>query len=208
MLVILTGFPRSAESVSDVRNIWPPPSPIAPSIAKNSIQITFKYMYPNKYILLFVSVILQYKVVIFMAKRIKGKKKKKHLGTRSCGRGKAEHGRGAGCRGGVGMAGAHKHKWSWIIRYEPDHFGRHGFVPKRKREITTLNLYEIENGIRLGKYQKEGNAYMVKFDGKVLGSGKIISPIALEADFISEGAKAKIEAAGGKVAVKAVAQST
>jgi len=138
-----------------------------------------------------------------MAKRNKRKTKKKFLGSRSNGRGKAHHGRGAGSRGGVGMAGGHKHRWNWIIRYDPDHYGRHGFVPKTRKDIKVINLFEIDNNARRGEYQTEGNLYKVEFPGKVLGSGDITYPILLTANSISEKARAKIEAAGGKVSVKA-----
>src|SRR6266571_3554388 len=47
---------------------------------------------------------------------------RKLRGSRTHGRGK-KHGRGAGGRGGTGMAGLHKHKFKWMIKYDPEHFG-------------------------------------------------------------------------------------
>ncbi len=46
---------------------------------------------------------------------------------RTHGRGK-KSGRGKGKRGGTGNAGLHKHKIMYMLKYMPDHFGRHGFV--------------------------------------------------------------------------------
>ena len=54
-------------------------------------------------------------------------------GSRTHGRGQ-KAGRGKGKRGGFGNSGMHKHKFKWMIKYDPDHFGRHGF--KRPQLIT------------------------------------------------------------------------
>ena len=45
-------------------------------------------------------------------------------------------GRGAGKHGGTGNAGLHKHKVMHMLKYMPDHFGRHGF--KRPPEIVEM----------------------------------------------------------------------
>src|SRR5439155_23476524 len=50
-------------------------------------------------------------------------------GSRTHGYGQIGQHRHSGKQGGHGNAGLHKHKWSWMIKYEPDHFGRDDFVP-------------------------------------------------------------------------------
>ena len=55
----------------------------------------------------------------------KKKKVKKIRGSRTCGEGSHKKRRGAGNKGGRGMAGGHKHKWTWIIKYMPDYFGKY-----------------------------------------------------------------------------------
>jgi large subunit ribosomal protein L15 len=53
-------------------------------------------------------------------------KTRRFRGSRTHGRGH-KAGRGKGKRGGFGNAGLHKHKFKWMVKYDPDHFGRHGF---------------------------------------------------------------------------------
>ncbi len=135
------------------------------------------------------------------------RKTRKQRGSRTHGRGCAKRGRGSGERGGKGMAGGHKHKWSYVIRHMPDYFGKHGFVPPTKKEISAINIGEIDEKVeRLvedGLATKEGNVYRVDVRklgfSKVLGGGRITHPIEIIADEVSETAKRKIEQAGGRV---------
>jgi len=106
-------------------------------------------------------------------------------------------GRGAGLRGGRGNAGLLKHKYMHMLKYMPDHFGKHGFkrprsVVKRNRAINVGQLEERFPGksdIDLGK---EG------FD-KLLGSGIINSKMKIKVNSASEKAIGKIKDKGGKV---------
>ena len=88
------------------------------------------------------------------------------------GRGK-KGGRGAGLRGGRGNAGLLKHRYMYMTKYMPDHFGRHGFkrpqsVVKRDKTINVGQLEEKFPGKKDIDLIKEG------FD-KLLGGGKIHS---------------------------------
>jgi len=81
---------------------------------------------------------------------------RKLRGSRTHGRGK-KHGRGAGGRGGTGMAGLHKHKFKWMIKYAPDHFGRHGFTRHAQvRETMSINLEDLQR--RLAEFESAGHA--------------------------------------------------
>ena len=55
-------------------------------------------------------------------------------------------GRGAGKHGGHGNAGLHKHKVMYMLKYMPDHFGRHGFKRPQKMVSAkiTLNVGDID----------------------------------------------------------------
>src|SRR5206468_12808870 len=65
---------------------------------------------------------------------------RKLRGSRTHGRGK-KHGRGAGGRGGTGMAGLHKHKFKWMIKYDPEHFGPRGiFRHAQPRPTNSIDL--------------------------------------------------------------------
>src|SRR2546423_15007473 len=67
---------------------------------------------------------------------------RKLRGSRTHGRGK-KHGRGAGGRGGTGNAGLHKHKFKWMIKYDPEHFGPRGFF--RHAQPRPTNSIDLED---------------------------------------------------------------
>ena len=133
---------------------------------------------------------------------------KKFRGSRTHGRGK-KAGRGAGLRGGRGNAGLHKHKWISVVKYCPDYFGHHGF--KRPQSVVTdkitVNLSEVEQS--LPALSKDG--YAVEKDGKwtvdltkmgvdkLLGSGRISTPISIRVPEASASALEKLKAAGGTI---------
>lgn len=143
-------------------------------------------------------------MVIFMVRRVKSKYKK-YLGGRTFGAGNTKNRRGKGSRGGKGYAGAHKHRWAWILKYEPDHFGKHGFVNKNASpKLEVINVREINDKATGGKLEKSGSTYIFNFPGKVLGAGSISVPVHVKAAVATESAKKKIEAAGGKLEAKII----
>ncbi len=73
----------------------------------------------------------------------------KFRGSRTHGRGK-KHGRGAGMMGGHGNAGLHKHKTMSVLKFDPMHFGRHGFKRPQKMVSAkiTINLGDIEDVLK------------------------------------------------------------
>ena len=106
-------------------------------------------------------------------------------------------GRGAGLRGGRGNAGLLKHRYVYMIKNMPDHFGRHGF--KRPQGVIkkdkTINVGELEDKFPSKKdidLEKEG------FD-KLLGGGKLNSKLKIKVDSASEKAIEKIKEKGGEV---------
>ncbi|MDI9623917.1 MAG: uL15 family ribosomal protein [Methanothermobacter sp.] len=139
----------------------------------------------------------------------KRKKITKMRGSRTVGGGSSKKRRGAGHRGGRGQAGGHKHHWTWIVKYDPEHFGKRGFKRPRKlvKDPKTINLGEIQE--KLPKFIKEGIAKKEKnitiLDvtnigyEKVLGQGKITEPLHIKAHEFSAKAEEKIKEAGGKV---------
>ena len=127
------------------------------------------------------------------------KKVSKLRGKRRHGKGNIKNRRGAGNRGGRGNAGLHKHKWSYVVKYDKDRYGNRGFVRQIKKRVKTINLWEIENMIKNGDIEKKGDNYSFEFDGKVLGSGDIGFPIFIKAISFTKKAESKIKAAGGKI---------
>ncbi|MEE9593974.1 MAG: uL15 family ribosomal protein [Candidatus Hydrothermarchaeales archaeon] len=142
----------------------------------------------------------------------KDRKIRKKRGSRSCGMGYKK--RGAGGRGGKGMAGGLKSKWTWVIKNEPKRFGRRGFdVPLAvKRLVRALNVGDIEEmankaalagkkesfpGLSWEKNKLIVDLAQLKYD-KVLGRGKITRPVVVKAGGFSKSAEEKIKGAGGE----------
>ncbi|MEE8168030.1 MAG: uL15 family ribosomal protein [Candidatus Hydrothermarchaeales archaeon] len=147
----------------------------------------------------------------------KNRKIRKQRGSRSCGEGSNKRHRGAGNRGGVGMAGTHKSKWTWVIKHAPDHFGRSGFkIPsKAKHVLNAINLWQIEEIANKAEVMgeekealgigREGGKLVIdvtEFDyDKVLGKGTITRPLVVKAGSFSKIAEEKIKGAGGNAIV-------
>lgn len=133
---------------------------------------------------------------------------RKFRGSRTHGRGK-KHGRGYGDRGGRGNAGLHKHKFVWMLKYDPDHFGAHGFVRHHHGlgETLSINVSDIEAQldalVEKGFAAPAGNGYEVDLGKagirKLLGGGKATRPLRISVGVATEAAKAKVQAAGGTV---------
>jgi len=136
------------------------------------------------------------------------RKVRKRRGSRTMGRGCAKRGRGAGERGGRGLSGGHKQKWPYILKYMPEHFGKHGFArpPEVSAGVKSINVGELDERlgelIQQGIARQEENKFVVDarklgFD-KVLGGGRVTHPLEVTAGGFSEQAKRKLEEAGGK----------
>ena len=122
--------------------------------------------------------------------------------------------RGAGKRGGKGMAGNHKHRYIHVIKYYgKDYFGRHGF--KRPQSVVqdniVLNLSTIREHmgkmVEAGAAKKKGDGYDLDIEKlgctKLLGGGSIGElKVHVLAPQASGKAVEKIEAAGGTVTIK------
>lgn len=138
----------------------------------------------------------------------KKKKVRKFRGHRTYGYGSHKKHRGKGSRGGRGLAGLHKHKWSYTVKYAPEHFGKRGFVRPAEvvSEVKTINLKELdqiaEKLLEQKLAEKEGdkiriNVLKLGYE-KVLGAGKIKKPLIVEAKYFSKQAMKKLEGAKGK----------
>jgi len=140
------------------------------------------------------------------------KKSRKLRGrTRTMGWGRIGQHRKSGSRGGFGLVGFHKHKWTWTIKYAPHWFGKHGFTqpPTIVAEINAINVGELDEIARdmlgQGIARKEDNKIVIDVSvlgfNKVLGRGKITLPLKVITPAITERAREKIEAAGGEVVI-------
>ena len=134
---------------------------------------------------------------------------KKFRGYRTHGRG-TKSGRGAGIIGGHGQAGLGKTGKIGMLKYDRDHYGRHGFkrpqcMVQANRTINVGELSEqIERFVSMGFAKKEGEAYTVDLSqagiDKLLGNGSIDIAVNVTVAEASEKAREKISGAGGSIA--------
>ena len=121
-------------------------------------------------------------------------KTRKWRGRTSHGGGHKKKRRGGGSQGGRGFGGSHKHKFSYVVSIEPDHYGYKGFFSRKKRS-KAINVEDVakmnESSVDLGK---------LGYD-KLLGKGKIDKAITVHVSKASAQAKEKIEKAGGKIEI-------
>ncbi len=130
-------------------------------------------------------------------------------GSRTHGYGNTQKHRGAGSRGGVGMAGSKKHKWSFVSKYMPGYFGTRGFnraasIVERVNSINVGYIDEnLDNFVSNGAVKLENNKYIINLTDmgydKLLGSGKATHPMVITVNKCSKSAAEKISAVGGIV---------
>ena len=136
-------------------------------------------------------------------------KKKRQRGSRTHGGGSHKNRRGAGHRGGRGAAGRDKHEM-----HQHDPLGKSGFSrpAKVQREVATVDLRTLDEDAALlaaegvaeevdGGYEIDARDVAAEAEDadlvKVLGSGQVRNELTVVADAFSEGAREKLEAAGG-----------
>ncbi len=116
--------------------------------------------------------------------------------------------RGPGNRGGVGQAGLENHKKGYMQKYDPEHFGKHGFKrhPSVVEHVKSINLKDLDQMIDSLKEKKlvaeeEGkikiNLGKIGYD-KLLGDGKITKSLIVEGKYFSKSAIKKLEEMGGR----------
>ncbi|MCF3653683.1 MAG: 50S ribosomal protein L15 [Aigarchaeota archaeon] len=135
------------------------------------------------------------------------RKSRKRRGSRTCGWGQIGQHRKSGSRGGHGHAGMHKHKWTWVLRYDPDYFGKHGFYRPNKREIRSMNLIQlstlVENLERRGELKLMDGMPVIDLSalgvGKLVGRGKLDRGFVVIVDSWTERAEKAVREAGGKL---------
>ena len=129
-------------------------------------------------------------------------------GSRTHGYGAHDRHRGRGSRH-YRRAGRHKHLWTYVVKYEPDYFGKHGFKPPRSKflKVQAINVGQLEELVDKleaeGKLEvREGLPYVdlaaLGYD-KLLGRGSISRPVLVRVKAFTELAEKKISEAGGRI---------
>jgi large subunit ribosomal protein L15 len=135
------------------------------------------------------------------------RKVRKFRGSRSHGWGQVGQHRGAGRRGGRGKTGGHKHFWTSTVTQETPVFGKVGFKRAWVSQPTTMNVGELDRVVdrlltqKLARKDDDGIHIDLNLFGvdKLLGAGRVATPLILKVSSYSESALKKIEDAKGKI---------
>ncbi|MGD9131437.1 MAG: uL15 family ribosomal protein [Candidatus Bathyarchaeota archaeon] len=140
----------------------------------------------------------------------KDRKVRKQRGSRTHGYGQiGQHRSGGGGRGGHGKAGFDKHKWTYVLKYEPDYWKKKGFVSTRTlgKKVSIINVGKLDDLVdRLDSEKKlERKEKKIFLDleslgyDKLLGTGEISKTLLVKVASYSEAASKKLEEAGGEI---------
>lgn len=121
---------------------------------------------------------------------VTSKKAKKMRGSKTHGYGSKKKHRGAGSRGGRGLAGSSGHRKLYVLKNIPKK--DKGFKRKNKKIVKTINIGDLKRFDKKADLDKEG------YD-KLIGKGNITKPLNVRIKRFSKKAKEKIEEAGGKI---------
>lgn len=136
------------------------------------------------------------------------RKIRKKRGSRTHGYGRVGQHR---CHGSKGYrkAGRHKAGWSYVLRYEPDYFGKKGFTsPKSlKQKANVMNVGKLDEIAQKFWIEKEKGKFSIDLESlgytKLLGTGKVTKPLIVKVPSCSNSAAEKIKGAGGQVLTEA-----
>ena len=140
----------------------------------------------------------------------KDRKVRKQRGSRTHGYGQiGQHRSGGGGRGGHGKAGFDKHKWTYVLKYDPTYWEKKGFVSTRTlgKKVSIINVGKLDDLVdKLDSEKKlERKEKKIFLDleslgyDKLLGTGKISKPLLVKITSYSEAASRKLEEAGGEI---------
>lgn len=128
---------------------------------------------------------------------------RKTRGSRTQGYGRVGQHRDTGSKG-YRKCGRHKAKWSYVIRFEPDYFGKHGFTSRKSlnRKMNSINVGKLDEiAVEITAENNKSRIIYLERLGytKLLGSGKIKQPLVVKVASYSRSAAEKIKNAGGQV---------
>jgi len=135
----------------------------------------------------------------------KTSKLKKYRGHKTHGCGSKKKRRGAGHRGGRGLAGTGKRGDAKkpSIWKDKSYFGKHGFVNKNKDKVKIVNIVDLNSfvyGYMNGKYKEyitvDNDVYVIDLGkmgiDKLLGKGSLEFKVKVIVSNITESAKSKV----------------
>ena len=139
------------------------------------------------------------------------RKIRKKRGSRTHGYGRVGQHR---CHGSKGYrkAGRHKAGWSYVLRYEPDYFGKKGFTSAKslRQKVNVMNVGKLDEIASKFSTEKEEGKFFINLENlgytKLLGTGKVTKPLVVKVTSCSKSAAEKIKEAGGQILIEAEKQ--
>ena len=132
------------------------------------------------------------------------RKTRKRRGSRTQGWGRVGQHRRTGSKGRRN-AGRHKGLWSYIIKYEPDYYGKDGFTSAKslREKVNAINVGTLDGMAEKFAVEKEGGKSFIDLESlgytKLLGTGKISRALIVKVPAFSKSAVEKIRDAGGQI---------
>ena len=139
------------------------------------------------------------------------RKIRKKRGSRTQGYGRVGQHRKTGSKG-YRKAGRHKGGWSYVLRYEPNYYGKKRFTsPKSIRQkVNVINVGKLDEIAEKLSAKKEKGKSFIDLESlgynKLLGTGKITKSLIVKVPSCSESAAEKIKKAGGQILMEAQEQ--
>ncbi|MEM1539408.1 MAG: uL15 family ribosomal protein [Candidatus Bathyarchaeia archaeon] len=136
------------------------------------------------------------------------RKIRKKRGSRTQGYGRVGQHRKSGSKG-MRKAGRHKHGWSYVVKYEPEYFGKKGFTsPQSLRQtVKVVNVGELDEMAEKLKSTERAGKIFIDLENlgytKLLGRGKVTKPMIIKVASYSRSAAEKIKEAGGEILTEA-----
>jgi large subunit ribosomal protein L15 len=133
------------------------------------------------------------------------RKTRKFRGSRTHGWGQIGQHRASGHKGGLGQSGLHKHLYSTLLKFDPDHFGHDSTHPPHPNIIKKwASVRELDD--LYAKHGKlEGNRKMIDLTSlgydKLLGGGQVKNAYLVKVEQYTASAEDKIKKVGGEVLV-------
>ncbi|MEM3579361.1 MAG: uL15 family ribosomal protein [Candidatus Bathyarchaeia archaeon] len=135
------------------------------------------------------------------------RKIRKKRGSRTQGYGRVGQHRKSGSKG-MRKVGRHKHGWSYVLRYEPEYFGKKGFTsPKSlKQKVNVINIGKLDEIAEKISTKTEKDKLFIDLERlgytKLLGTGKVTKPLIVKVASCSKSAAEKIKEAGGQILIE------
>lgn len=135
------------------------------------------------------------------------RKTRKRRGSRTQGWGRVGQHRRTGSKGRRNP-GRHKALWSYVVKYEPRYFGKHGFTSPRAGRLRTrvINVGMLDQLASEFSVEKEEGTFIdLESLGytKLLGSGVLKNRLSVKVASCSAIAAEKVKKAGGQVLTEA-----